>query len=246
MPLSLLSFVAFLHWQTPIGCWKQQSAEVYTSNAAFWEGFRFSAVYHRPSLVWLGTVGTVGSTRYVGRYCAHSIMYETGTVCRKFTARFMHHNENILEFIVDQPGLTSTGWETSGLPTILEMVPLPAGPEEGGSNPRLGLRENRSQAVPSPGPDKATHQVLHVYQFPVHQCWGSVTFGADLDPWIRLLSSVTLKEGTDENGSGCGRWLSIGMWWSMFFYILIWLPSWINSISFSAYSSWLNSPHLTE
>jgi hypothetical protein len=62
--------------------------------------------------------------------------------------------------------------------------------------------------------------------------------------------SYNLKVGTNENGSACGRWLSIGiyftLWWLMFILILIWPPSWNNFISTSAYSSRLNRHRLTK
>ena len=67
---------------------------------------------------------------------------------------------------------------------------------------------------------------------------------------IQSGQTVPLKVGTNENGSACGRWPSIGiyfsLWWSWLFIFLIWPPSLNNSISFSAYSSWMSWQHLTE
>jgi hypothetical protein len=73
----------------------------------------------------------------------------------------------------------------------------------------------------------------------------------DLQHYIKsFLATIPLKVVTNENSSGCGRWLTIGiwfaLWWSTFFYILIWPPSWINSVSFSAHSSQLNRQRLTK
>ncbi len=66
---------------------------------------------------------------------------------------------------------------------------------------------------------------------------------------ICSVRKISLKVGTNENGSACGRWLSIGiyfaLWWSKLF-LFFWPPSWINSISTSAYSSRLNRHRLTE
>ncbi len=60
----------------------------------------------------------------------------------------------------------------------------------------------------------------------------------------------SLKVGTNENGSACGRWLSIGiyfaLWWSTFIFILIRPPCWNNSIPFSAYYSRLNRHRLND
>ncbi len=71
----------------------------------------------------------------------------------------------------------------------------------------------------------------------------------EFDARILLFSvKITLKVGTNKNKSGCGRWLTIenyfALWWSTFFYILIWPPSLDNSISFSAHSSRLNRQRL--
>ena len=65
-----------------------------------------------------------------------------------------------------------------------------------------------------------------------------------------ILTNAYLKVGNNENGSACGRWLSIGiyfaLWWSTFIFIFIWPPSWNKSISTSAYNSRLNRHRLND
>ncbi len=63
----------------------------------------------------------------------------------------------------------------------------------------------------------------------------NVTYG------IRNTDYKYLKVGTNEKWGGSQRWqmigVHLGLWWSMSFCLLIWLPSCIKSVSSSAYSS---------
>ncbi len=82
---------------------------------------------------------------------------------------------------------------------------------------------------------------------------------AYLNGWIQFLWTVqrcyhvffaNLKVVGNQNYGGSGRCHMLGfdlpLWWSTFIFILIWPPSWNNSISFSAYYSRLNRHRLND